>query len=121
MAFPRSDVAPGAAPTATDVADGRTPQGSDVAPTVVSLTSSSVTTPENMPANNSGSFADYDDPMTITASQGTLVDNGNGSWSWSQTGDEINSGTVTITVALLPRALFSTHATSPLASRTLVH
>src|SRR3954452_18645047 len=37
MAFPRSDVAPGAAPTATDVADGRTPQGSDVAPTVVKI------------------------------------------------------------------------------------
>ena len=37
MAFPRSDVAPGAAPTATDAADGRTPQGSGVAPTVVKI------------------------------------------------------------------------------------
>jgi signal recognition particle receptor subunit beta len=37
MAFPRSDVAPGSAPTATDAADGRTPQGSDVAPTVVKI------------------------------------------------------------------------------------
>ena len=37
MAFPRSDVAPGSAPTATDAADGRTPQGSDTAPTVVKI------------------------------------------------------------------------------------
>ena len=37
MAFPRSDVAPGAAPTATDVADGRAAQGADVAPTVVKI------------------------------------------------------------------------------------
>src|SRR5438105_4882644 len=69
----------------------------DVAPTVVSLASSAVTTAENVPATNSGKFADYDDSLTITASQGTLTDNGDGTWSWTQTGDESDSGTVTVT------------------------
>src|SRR2546421_2005788 len=64
---------------------------------VVSLASGWVTTPENVPATNSGKFADYDDAITITASQGTITDHGDGTWSWAQTGDETNSGTVTIT------------------------
>src|SRR5258708_1068201 len=42
-------------------------------------------------------FSDYDDTMTIAASQGTLTDNGDGTWSWTQTGDETDSGTVTVT------------------------
>jgi len=35
--------------------------------------------------------------VTITASQGTVSDNGDGHWSWSQQGDESDSGRVTIT------------------------
>src|SRR5207248_6948759 len=31
---------------------------------------------------------DYDDSMTITASQGVLTDNHDGTWSWTQTGEE---------------------------------
>ena len=69
----------------------------DVAPTVVSLASSAVTTPENVPATNSGTFADYDDSMTITASRPGLVDNGDGTWTFSQLGDETDNGTVTVT------------------------
>ena len=41
-----------------------------------------------MPATNSGVFHDYDDSMTIAASQGTITDHGDGTWSWTQTGDE---------------------------------
>jgi hypothetical protein len=69
----------------------------DVAPTVTSIASTAITTPENVPATNSGVFSDYDDAMTIKASQGSLTDNGDGTWSWTQTGDETDSGTVTVT------------------------
>jgi hypothetical protein len=69
----------------------------DVAPTFVSQAHDSITTAENVAATNSGRFADYDDTLTITASQGTLVDHGDGTWSWNQTGDETNSGAVTVT------------------------
>src|SRR5438105_4823711 len=88
--------------TATN-ADGKIGRASftvaftDVAPTVVSLASSAVTTAENVPATNSGSFADYDDSMTITASRPGLVDNGDGTWTFTQTGDESDNGTVTVT------------------------
>src|SRR5438105_4190027 len=88
--------------TATN-ADGKIGRASftvaftDVAPTVVSLANSAVTTAENVPATNSGSFADYDDSMTIAASRPGLVDNGDGSWTFTQTGDESDNGTVTVT------------------------
>src|SRR5439155_238303 len=50
--------------------------------------------------NNSGVFRDdADDTLTITASQGALTDHGDGTWSWTQTGEENNSGTVTITAS----------------------
>src|SRR5205807_1800200 len=88
--------------TATN-ADGTTANATfgvsftDVAPTVVSLARRSITTPEDVPASNSGTFADHDDGLTITASQGTLTDNGDGTWSWAQAGDEADNGTVAVT------------------------
>jgi hypothetical protein len=66
-----------------------------VAPSLT-RTSSSVTVNENTTASNSGSWSDYDDTVTLTASQGTIVQNSNGTWSWSQTADDTASGTVTI-------------------------
>jgi hypothetical protein len=49
-------------------------------------------------AANTGTFADYDDGVTITASSGTVTqDNGHGTWSWSGTGDEDSPYSVTIT------------------------
>src|SRR5439155_20564782 len=46
-----------------------------------------------------GTFADYDDAVTITASQGTVTQAGgqSGTWSWSQAGLDEGSHTVTIT------------------------
>jgi hypothetical protein len=70
----------------------------DVPPTVTAAYPS-VSAPENLAATNTGSFADYDDPVTITASSGTVSQIGsqNGSWSWSGSGDEIAPYNVTIT------------------------
>src|SRR5204862_496394 len=69
----------------------------DVAPTVTE-TSTAVSTAENVTATNSGSFGDYDDAVTLSASQGTVTHNTPfRSWSWSQLAEESASGTVTIT------------------------
>src|SRR5204862_6736033 len=71
---------------------------SDVAPSVAADTSA-VSAPENTLAANSGTFGDYDDAVTITASSGTVSQSGTqvGTWSWSGTGDEETPYTVTIT------------------------
>jgi hypothetical protein len=56
-----------------------------------------VTVNENATASNSGTWSDYDESsVTLTASQGTIVKNTNGTWSWSQAADDTASGTVTI-------------------------
>src|SRR5207248_1571434 len=68
----------------------------DVAPTVVA-TSAAVSAPENAAATNSGSFADYDDAVALSASTGTLIQNADGTWSWLGTGDEDHPYTVIIT------------------------
>src|SRR5205085_2017172 len=69
---------------------------SDVAPSV-SAASSSVSSAENVAASNSGVWSDYDDTVTLSASQGLETKHSDGTWSWAQTGDESDSGTVTIT------------------------
>ena len=74
-----------------------TVNSTDVAPTFVSQAHNTITTAQNVAATNSGVFADVDDALTIVASQGTLIDNHNGTWSWSQLGVPANNGTVTIT------------------------
>ncbi len=70
----------------------------DVAPTVAA-DHGSVSAAENTSATNSGSFADYDDAVTISASSGTITQSGSqsGTWSWSGTGDEDHPYSVTIT------------------------
>src|SRR6185369_7939036 len=68
----------------------------DVAP-VVSSDQASVTVAENAQATNTGHWSDYDDGVTLSASYGTVVKHNDGSWSWSATGDEADSQTVTIT------------------------
>jgi hypothetical protein len=70
----------------------------DVAPTFVSQAFNSVTTTAGVAASNSGVFSEFDDPpLVISASQGTLTDHGDGTWSWSQNGTQGDSGTVTVT------------------------
>ncbi len=70
----------------------------NIAPTFVSQTKSSIETPEDIPATNSGVFTDYNDALAIYASQGELIDNSDGSWNWSQSGDAgTDSGIVTVT------------------------
>src|SRR5439155_6222902 len=56
---------------------------------------------ENASATNTGSFSDYDDAVTITASRGTVSQTGGkaGAWSWSGTGDEDSPYTVVITAS----------------------
>jgi hypothetical protein len=72
----------------------------DAAPTVTA-NNPAVTAPSNMAATNAGTFADFDDAVTITASQGNIINQsaGNsGSWSWSQSGLPVGGPyTVTIT------------------------
>jgi len=67
----------------------------DVAPTVAA-DNASVTVPENQAASNSGTFSDYDDAVTVSASSGSVTPSGGG-WSWSGSGDEDHPYTVTIT------------------------
>src|SRR5207248_803284 len=70
----------------------------DVAPTVA-RNSAAVTAAENASASNTGTFSDFDDAVTNTASRGSIRQSGSqsGTWSWSQTGTTGDSGTVTIT------------------------
>src|SRR5262249_40822557 len=59
-------------------------------PPTISARSASASALENASATNSGSFDDYDDAVTITASTGTVTQSGSvhGNWTWSGTGDE---------------------------------
>src|SRR4029078_2440065 len=59
----------------------------------------SVSAPENALATNSGTFSDFDDAVTISASLGSVTQSGStsGTWSWSGSGDEDSPYTVTIT------------------------
>src|ERR1043165_115162 len=56
----------------------------------VRAASASVSAPENMAATNSGSFGDYDDAVTISASTGSVSQSGSqsGAGNWRGTGDE---------------------------------
>ena len=87
--------------TATN-ADGLTATASfgvsftDAAPTVAA-NQVWVSAPENTVAVNTGTFGDFDDAVTLSASAGTVTQNNNGTWSWSGTGDESSSYNVTIT------------------------
>jgi len=69
--------------------------------TLVSITvnNASVTVLEGQTAVNGGTVHDADgDPITLTASVGTVVNNGDGTWSWSLPAtDPAQSQTVTIT------------------------
>src|SRR5205085_7745796 len=71
---------------------------SDVAPSVAA-DSGSVSVPENTAATNTGTFSDFDDAVTITASTGSVsqVGSHSGTWSWSGSGDESSPYSVTIT------------------------
>jgi hypothetical protein len=81
----------------------------DVPPTVAA-DHAGVSAAENAAAANTGTFADYDDAVTMTASQGTVTKSGNttGTWSWSQSGLEEGSYTVTITATNADGAAAST-------------
>ncbi|WP_197532645.1 beta strand repeat-containing protein [Symmachiella macrocystis] len=71
----------------------------NVAPTVAA-DNATVSVSGGSTANNSGVYNDVgDDTVTVTASIGTLVDNNNGTWSWSfdTTGEPNGGQTVTIT------------------------
>src|SRR5205823_1987467 len=70
----------------------------DVAP-AVAADHTSVSAAENASASNGGTFSDFDDAVTISASSGSLsqVGSHSGTWSWSETGDETSPYTVTIT------------------------
>src|SRR5260370_1109177 len=70
----------------------------DVAPTV-SADQSTVTFAENAAASNSGTFADFDDGVTISVSGGGSVtqDNTAHTWSWSQAAP-LADGDHTITI-----------------------
>jgi uncharacterized delta-60 repeat protein len=59
----------------------------------------SVTISEGQTATNTGTYADVPaDTVNLSASIGTLVDNNDGTWSWSYTGtDDLATQTVTIT------------------------
>ena len=71
----------------------------DAAPTV-SADHLSITVPDTQTPTNTGTFADFDDAVTITASQGTVSQNNvtatSGTWSWSQAG--LADGTYPITI-----------------------
>lgn len=71
---------------------------SNTAPTITA-DNATVTVNAGTTATNSGTFADAEfDTVTLSTSVGTVVDNGDGTWSWSfATGGPVDSQTVTIT------------------------
>ena len=66
---------------------------------VLTESNMAVTAAMNFRASNSGTFADYDDAVTITASSGSVTQTTgiNGTWTWTSPGGETNPYTVTIT------------------------
>jgi hypothetical protein len=69
----------------------------NVAPTLT-VDQATVTINEGQTAANSGSFGDVPaDTVTLTTSQGVVVDNLDGTWSWSYDGADDETTTVTIT------------------------
>ncbi|QEL18583.1 beta strand repeat-containing protein [Limnoglobus roseus] len=73
--------------------------GTNDAPTIA-VDSPVVTVNEGTTATNTGTFGDADstDVVTLTASIGTVIDNGDGTWSWSYLAtDDISGLVVTIT------------------------
>src|SRR5207248_2788735 len=69
----------------------------DVAP-LVAADNASVTFAEDQTASNTGTWSDYDDSVTLTASIGSVIKNANGTWSWAQAPNLGDSNyTVTIT------------------------
>ena len=82
----------------------------NVAPTV-SADNATVTIDEGATASNSGAFADVgNDGVTLSATAGTVIDNGDGTWSWSfDTSDgPDDSQTVTVTATDSDGAVTST-------------
>ena len=69
-------------------------------PPTIAAVNASVTVAEGSTATNTGTFSDPEgDPVTLSASRGTVTDTGGGTWSWSfGTNDgPTQSGPVTIT------------------------
>src|SRR5260370_7954501 len=71
---------------------------SDAAPTVAA-DHASVSAAENVAATNTGTFADFDQAVTITASSGMVTQSGSqsGTWGWSATAAHAPPYSVTIT------------------------
>src|SRR5207248_2866459 len=69
-------------------------QSTDVAPTVTAA-QDAVSAPEGDFAHNSGAYADFDDAVGVTGPG--VVDNGDGTWSWSGTAPEETAFLVTVT------------------------
>jgi hypothetical protein len=74
----------------------------DVAPSVVVTTSPTSLVVENATVSAGGSFSDYDDSVTLSASEGSISQTGNtnGTWSWSETAplsDGLHKVTITAT------------------------
>ena len=66
------------------------------APPMVTVDQAAVSAWEGTTATNSGTWSDFDDPVTLSASRGSVTQHSDGTWSWSLAGDEIDSGSVTI-------------------------
>ena len=65
---------------------------------VIATDNTTVTVVEGSPAINTGTVADADgDVLTLTASIGSVVNNGDGTWSWNYTAVDNGNQTVTIT------------------------
>lgn len=69
---------------------------SDVPP-VVTVDHTAVTRPDHGTATNTGTWSDFDDAVTLSASQGTVVQHNDGTWNWSQADDGHDADVITIT------------------------
>ncbi|MEZ4868830.1 MAG: Ig-like domain-containing protein [Caldilineaceae bacterium] len=89
-------------------------------PPVVTADNASVTVQQGQTASNTGTVSDPDGNfVTLSASSGTVVDNGDGTWSWSDTPGSVGSQTVTITAddgnSGTSETTFIVYVTSPAA------
>ena len=67
-------------------------------PPVIAANNASVTVNEGQTASNTGTVSDPDgDAVTLSASVGTVVNNGDGTWSWSLVTTAPGTQTITIT------------------------
>lgn len=98
----------------------------NIAPTG-SAANATVTVNEGQTASNSGAYSDPSDPVTLFASVGAVINNGNGTWSWSFATSDGPDDNQTVTIfaddgaGTVPIAIFNLFVNNVAPTGTVVN